>query len=51
MKYVNYVNMSEYGLDCLSGLSKLCVVNYGSSGTEVVRVVSAYRGTESKLLL
>ena len=37
-EYVNYVNMPEYGLDCLSRRSKSCVVNDGSLSTEVLRV-------------
>ncbi len=48
-EYVNYVSMSEYGLDCQSRHSKSCVVNDGSLSTEVLRVVVGYRGTRSKL--
>lgn len=33
-EYVNYVSMTEYGLDCQSRRSKSCVVNDGSLSTE-----------------
>jgi len=36
--YVDYVSMSEYGLDCQSRHSKSCVVNDGSLSGEVLRV-------------
>ena len=49
-EYVNYVSMSEYGLDCHSRRSKSCVVNDGSLSTEVLRVAVGYRGTRSKIL-
>ncbi len=48
-EYVNYVSMSEYGLDHKSRHSKSCVVNDGSLSTEVLRVSIGYRGTRSKL--
>ena len=48
--YVNYVSMSEYGLDCQSRRSKSCVVNDGALSTEVLRVAIGYRSTRSKLL-
>ena len=33
-EYVNYVSMTEYGLECQSRRSKSCVVNDGSLSTE-----------------
>jgi hypothetical protein len=45
---VNYVSMSEYGLDCQSRRSKSCVVNDGALSTEVLRAVG-YWGTRSKV--
>ena len=48
LEYLNYVSMSEYGLDCQSRHSKSCVVNDGSLSTEVLRVTVGYRGTRSK---
>ena len=48
-EYVNYVSMSEYGLDCQSRRSKSFVVNDGSLSTEVLRVAVGYLGTRSKI--
>ena len=48
-EYVNYVSVTEYGLDCQSRRSKSCVVNDGSLSTEVLRVAVGYRGTRSKV--
>ncbi len=42
---MNYVSMSEYGLDCQSRRSKSCVVNDGALSTEVLRVAIGYRST------
>ena len=49
-EYVNYVNMPEDGLDCLSRRSKSCVVNDALLGTEVLRVSVGYRRTGCKLV-
>ena len=46
---MNYVSMSEYGLDCQSRHNKSCVVNDGSLSAKVLRVVIGYRVTRSKL--
>ena len=42
-EYVNYVSMTEYGLDCQSRLSKSCVVNDGSLSTESSDWIPKYK--------
>ena len=42
-EYVNYVSMTEYGLDCQSRHSKSCVVNDGSLSTESSDWIPKYK--------
>ena len=42
-EYVNYVSMTEYGLDCQSRRSKSCVVNDGSWSTESSDWIPKYK--------
>ena len=42
-EYVNYVSMTEYGLDCQSRRSKSCVVNDGSLSTESSDWIPKYK--------